>query len=127
MTLSLLTILREAHSGTLAVSLVPCGQSTAVLAKADTEEHPRRQSQVNCPSLGGSPSLAGEKKKPIPATGEFGKSTGEARGQGFPSRFPPAALLYHFLCRCPMGGTSLAKGCVGACLNTVLKPFPGTL
>lgn len=104
----------------------PSGQSAAAFSTVHTEEHPKRQSRVNCPSLGGGPSLEGDKSKKFPVRGEFSKCTGKARGPGSPSRLP-AVLLYHFLCSCPMGGTSPAKGCVSACLNTALKPFSGTL
>lgn len=86
----LLTILRKAHSGTLAVSLVPWGQSTAVLSKAYTEEHPRRQSQVHCPSLGGSPSLAGEKKSQMNSLSQenSAKAQGKPEGKAFSADSP---------------------------------------
>lgn len=118
---------RKAHGGTPAASIAPTtprdSQLLSLLPHARTEEHPKRQSRVNCPSLGAIP-LWEMKIKGIPYQRRIHKCTGEARGEGFPSRLP--VLLYHFLCRCPMEGTSVAKGCVSACLNTALRPFSGT-
>lgn len=81
---------------------------------------------MNCPSLGAIPLWKGKRKfKKFLIKGKF--TNAQVKPEGKLSQSTPRVLLYHFLCRCPMGGTSVAKGCVSACLNTALKPFSGTL
>lgn len=73
----------------------PWGQSTAVFSKAYTEEHPRRQSQVNFPSFGGYPSLAGERKSQRNSLSQENSAKAQVKpeGKAFPTDSPRSVAL----------------------------------